>query len=71
MELKITMKAARINAGLTVKEAAAGLGVTPQTICNWEASRTIPGYDKAQAMSELYKFPLDNIFIPQKSEKIG
>lgn len=71
MELQITMKAARVNAGLTLKEAAKGLKITTQTLCNWENGKTTPSYDKARAMSELYKFPLDNIFIPTKSENIG
>lgn len=71
MDIKISMKAARVNAEMSVKQAAASLGVTPQTICNWETGRTIPDLVKAQAMSELYRFPLDNIFIPKKSEQIG
>lgn len=71
MEIKISMKAARVNAEMSVKQAAEGLGVTPQTICNWESGRTIPDLAKAQAMSRLYKFPLDYIFIPEKSDNIG
>ena len=34
---KITLKAARVNAGLTQDETAHALGKTKQTIVNWEA----------------------------------
>ena len=33
---KITLKAARVNAGMTQDEAAGFLGKTKQTIVNWE-----------------------------------
>ena len=63
MELKITMKAARVNAGLTIKEAAEQIGVTMQTLINWETGKTSPSIEKAERLSEVYKFPLTNIFL--------
>ena len=71
MEYKITLKAARVNAGLTLKEAAEGINVHLQTLHNWETGKTVPSIEHARALSSLYNFPLDYIFIPTKSEIIG
>ena len=38
---KITLKAARINAGLTRKVAAEKIGVTPMSVYNWEEGKPI------------------------------
>lgn len=62
MEIKITLKAARVNAGLTIKEAAKALEVTAATLVNWEQGKTHPTMAKAVKISEVYNFPLDNIF---------
>lgn len=59
---KISMEAARINAHLLQKEAAEALGVTPATIRSWENGDTMPPYDKAVKMADLYKYPIDYIF---------
>ena len=59
--LKITLEAARVNAKLTQKEAADGVGVTVQTLINWEKGRTSPMIDKAVALCKLYGIDLDNL----------
>ena len=59
--IRITMKAARINAGLTMDEACKALKVSKTTILNWEKGYSLPDADKAVALSELYKLPLENI----------
>ena len=35
-DLKITLKAARVNAGLTLEEAAKTLGISRSTLISWE-----------------------------------
>ena len=42
MELKISMASARVNADLTQSEVAEKMGVSKQTIVNWEKGRIIP-----------------------------
>ena len=59
--LKISLEAARVNAKLTQQEAADGVGVTIQTLINWEKGRTSPTIDKAIALSKLYGINLDNL----------
>ena len=50
----ITLKAARINAELTQKEAAKRLGVSNKTVCNWEKGKTFPDADMINSICELY-----------------
>lgn len=58
---KMTMKAARVNAGLTQKEAAKRLKVSNKTLCNWENYISIPKADKIEAICALYNTQYDNI----------
>lgn len=61
MSIKITMAAARVNAGLKQKEAAKKIGVTVTTIRNWEKGTTSPKYKQKEAIESAYSIPLDNI----------
>lgn len=61
MNIKITLKAARTNAGLTQKAAAKALGVTNKTLCNWENGRTIPRITYIEKIIELYGVDYDNL----------
>lgn len=70
-ELKITIEAARVNAGFTQPEAAKKLHITVPTLISWEKGRSEPSIGQARAMSELYNIPLDNlIFFTAKSNII-
>lgn len=40
--LKITIAAARVNAGLTQKQLAEQCGVSESTVISWEAGKTLP-----------------------------
>lgn len=65
---QITLKAARVNIGLSQKEAAKRLKVSNKTLCNWEKGVTMPRPDKIDAICELYGVSYDNlIFLPTKS----
>ena len=60
--LRITLKAARVNAGLSQREAAARLGVCRETLGNYEAGITVPGWDMVHRMEQVYGLPADSIF---------
>lgn len=63
--MKITLKAARVNAGFTQKEAAEKLGVSNNTLCSWEKGTSMPNIQQVLKLCELYKVDLDNlIFLP-------
>ena len=59
--LRITMAAARVNAGLKQKEAAEALGISNKTLGKWESGTAIPTADKVAKICELYRLPYDNI----------
>lgn len=59
---KITLEAARVNAGLTQKEAAEQLGISYQTLSRYENNSGIIRQDMIKKMSELYGMPVEFIF---------
>lgn len=59
--LEISISAARENAQLTQLEVAKKLGVTKQTIVNWEKYRQTPSVKQAKELSLIFGIPLDNI----------
>ena len=59
--LKITLEAARVNAGYNQKTAAKLLHVDPDTLRNWEKGKTSPNWKKVEAIEELYNINKDNI----------
>lgn len=63
---KISLEAARVNAGLTQKELANILGVSNSTVINWEKGNTEPSISQLKKISELSGIPMDFIFIPEK-----
>lgn len=65
--LKITLKAARVNAGMTQGQAAEKLGVIKETILNWENGKTRVGTIQLMALCQLYGISIDDIILPEKS----
>ena len=59
---KITLKAARVNAGLTQGEAAKKIGVAASTLRNWEAGITFPTQPKIEKLCEVYGISFDILF---------
>lgn len=59
---KISLKAARVNANLTLKEACKQIGISESTLIKWEKKpgNVQPKFHKT--ISEVYKFPIDYIF---------
>lgn len=62
----ISLEAARVNAGLSQKEAATRLGVNVSTLSNWERGKTAPDVDKFKALCEIYNCPSNLIFLNKK-----
>lgn len=59
---KITLAAARVNAGFTQKKAAKELGVCQKTLQNYESGVQVPDWDMVNKIEKLYQFPADFIF---------
>lgn len=64
--MRVTMKAARVNAGLSQAEAAKKMAVNLKTIQNWEAGTSSPRADKMPTICEVYGCEInDIIFLPK------
>ena len=66
MQVAITLKAARVNAGLTQKEAAKRLKISKGTLASYEMYKTIPNIDMAKKIAILYGLDVNGIiFLPK------
>lgn len=65
---RISLEAVRVNAKLTQKEWAKELGVSSNTVINWEKGNTEPSLSQLRKMSDLSGVPMDFIFVPDKSK---
>lgn len=68
--IRISLKAARTNAGLTIADAAQQLGVSRYTLMSYEAGKTRPKVDTAQQMARLYGMPLKHFLFAVKPIKM-
>ena len=64
---RISLEAVRVNEKMTQKEWAERLGVSNNTVVNWEKGNTEPSLSKLREMSKLSGVPMDFIFVPDKS----
>lgn len=60
--IKISLAAARVNAGMTQEQVAKELHVSKNTVVAWEKKLTEPGISQARKLADLYKMPMDYIF---------
>lgn len=60
----ITLKAARVNVGMTQREAAEALDVSRETLQNYEAGKRFPSVPTIKKMEDLYKIPYANLIFP-------
>lgn len=65
--IQISLAAARVNAEMTQEAVAKELKVSKNTLVNWEKGLSEPTITQGRKLSQLYKIPLDNIFLPTKS----
>ena len=66
--LKINLAAARVNKGLTQREAAKRLRISTKTLVNWERGVSYPNMAKIDDLCTLYGVSVDNlIFLPQNN----
>lgn len=59
---RISLKAARVNAGFSQQKAAKMLGISKATLQNYEAGNTVPDILMSRKIEEVYHFPADYIF---------
>lgn len=66
-KLQISLKAARVNAGLTQEDVAQALHKNKQTIVNWENGKTAIDIGNFMILCQMYEIDPKNIFLPNKS----
>ena len=64
--MKISLKAARVNANLTQAEVAKLLRKNKQTIVDWENGKTVIDIGNFTALCQIYKIDKDCIFLPTR-----
>lgn len=63
--MKLTLKKARLIAGLTQADVVTSLGINKGTLINYEKFRTLPDIETAKALAKLYGLSIDDlIFLP-------
>lgn len=70
-DIKINLSAVRVNAKMNQKEWAKALGVSGNTVNNWENGRVEPSLTVVRKMSELSGIPIGYIFFEPQSKNIG
>ena len=58
---KITLSAARVNAGYSQKTAAELLDISNKTLCNWEKGKSFPDQPMIDKLCNLYGVTYDMI----------
>ena len=66
--IKITLKAARVNAEMTLLQASKALGIGKDTLIKWEKNPGSVTPDRQKVISSAYGIPIDNIFFGRRLE---
>lgn len=62
----ISLKAARVNAGLTLEQAGEAVGRNKNTILNWEVGNTRISREDFVELCKIYEIPESMVKNPQK-----
>ncbi|MDB1684977.1 helix-turn-helix transcriptional regulator [Enterococcus durans] len=67
---QLSLKSARVNAGMTTKEVAERVGVHHQTISKYEKDSSDISVSLLNELSDLYQVPVDYIFLGKEYDLI-
>lgn len=67
--MRITLAAARVNAGLSQQQAADEIDVSRETISNWESGKTIPRNKYIPGIERVYGVSCDDIIFYHKNTR--
>lgn len=62
MSFRITLKAARVNAGFRIIDAAKLIGIGKDTLIKWEKNSGLVTPIMQERISTVYKIPIEHIF---------
>ena len=64
--MPISLRAARVNAGLTQDEVAKAIGRSKNTVVSYEKGRSVPDIETGKALASLFGMSVNDInFLPQ------
>ena len=66
---KISLKAARVNSEMTIRNVADQMNVSERTVINWESGLTDMSATTFLKLCDLYGFKPSDIFLPKTSTK--
>lgn len=64
----ITLRACRVNAGMSRQDVAEYMGKSLQTILFWETGKTRPDKANLEMLAELYGVPVNFILLPNSTQ---
>ena len=70
MKEKNTLHCLREQRGLTQEEVAEELGVSRQSVSQWESGKTFPSVKKQIVLSRLYEVPMEQLY-PEGEVQVG
>lgn len=62
-DMQVTLKACRVNTGMSQKEFADAIGVHLNTVNKWELGRTEPTLSQLRKISEISTIPMGSIVV--------
>lgn len=65
--MKVTLKAARVNAGLTLCQVSEMIGISKSTLARLENGKTPISIDRLRKICALYKVKESEIIVPERS----
>lgn len=69
---QLTLRAIRTNKGLSLEEASIKIGVSKDTLSNWERGDTYPNVLQLKRIEKVYNIHYDNInFLLDDTDLIG
>jgi transcriptional regulator with XRE-family HTH domain len=68
MPLQITLKAARVNRGITLRNAAEIFGIHYETLSNYETDSTNVPRTFFIRLEEVYCIPMENIYFGKQAD---
>ena len=63
--MKVSIKAARVNANMTQDEVYPVMHIAKSTLVSWEKHKTFPSVPQLNKLCGLYGCTIDDIFVPE------
>lgn len=69
-EMRVSLKACRVNSGLSPDDYAKEMNVTTKTIYNWESGQSEPSLSQLRKISDLSTIPIGSIVVSNNPQRV-